>query len=175
MSDDYLAMGVLWAPWRFTYLEKSNMKSGSCIFVDLPNEEDDERNLILYRGTECFVMLNKYPYASGHLLIAPYQHTSEIEELQDETLLEINQVVGRCIAWLRFAYKPEGFNIGVNLGKSGGAGIPDHIHWHVVPRWDGDTNFMTVTASTRVIPQSLTDTYAKLKSAVETLGVKRLL
>lgn len=154
------------APWRLTYIEKPNPKGGgTCIFVDLPAANDDEKNLILYRGETAFVMLNAYPYSSGHLMVAPFQHTADLSELGDDALLEINQLLAKGVMWLRRAYNPQGFNIGVNLGKVAGAGIPDHIHWHIVPRWDGDTNFMTVTGNTRVIPQSLAEAYERLKAA----------
>ncbi len=112
-------------------------------------------------------MFNAYPYSNGHLMIAPYQHTGEIGELDDGALLEINQLLADCVRWLRKAYAPAGFNIGVNLGKAAGAGIPDHVHWHIVPRWAGDTNFMTTIAETRVLPQSLADAYDRLKEIID--------
>ncbi len=164
-------MQSLWAPWRLTYIEKPNYGGkGGCIFVDLPAETDDRKNTILFRGENAFVMLNAYPYTSGHLMVAPYRHTAEMSELDDATLLEINKLVSRALGWLKLAYKPEGFNIGVNLGSAGGAGIPDHIHWHVVPRWNGDTNYMTTVGETRVLPQSLEDTYDRLRGIIESEG-----
>jgi ATP adenylyltransferase len=155
----------LWAPWRLTYIEKASAdkgKTGGCIFVDLPAESDDRRNLILYRGKTAFVMLNAFPYTNGHLMVAPYRHTAELSELGDDELLEINQLVARCVEWVTAAYKPDGFNIGVNLGEAAGAGIPDHIHWHIVPRWNGDTNFMTTVGEVRVLPQSLEESWERL-------------
>lgn len=157
---------LLWAPWRLEYIEKDTPQGG-CIFVDLPRQENDRENLILFRGENAFVMLNAFPYTNGHLMIAPYKHTAEIEELDDATLLEINQLLGKCIRWIRETYKPNGFNIGVNLGSAAGAGIPTHIHWHIVPRWQGDTNYMTTVGNVRVMPQSLQDSYDRLKEAVE--------
>lgn len=157
---------ILWAPWRLEYIEKATPK-GECIFIDLPQQQNDRENLILYRAKSSFVMLNRFPYTNGHLMIAPYQHTAEIDELDNETLLEINQVLGKCIRWIRTAYNPQGFNIGINLGSAAGAGIPDHIHWHIVPRWGGDTNFMTTVGHVRVLPQSLEDSYDRLKQAVD--------
>jgi ATP adenylyltransferase len=157
---------LLWAPWRLEYIEKETPQGG-CIFVDLPLQEKDRENLILFRGEHAFVMLNAFPYTNGHLMVAPYLHTAEIEELDDETLLEINKLLGRCIRWIRAAYKPAGFNIGVNLGKAAGAGIPTHIHWHIVPRWEGDTNYMTTVGHVRVLPQSLQDSYDRLKEMVD--------
>jgi len=161
----------LWAPWRFDYITRADETNKvGCIFVDLPAQDDDATNLILHRGTHAFVILNRYPYSSGHLMVAPYKHTAEMSELSDEELLEINQLVRDATRWISAAYKPHGFNIGVNLGKAGGAGIPTHIHWHVVPRWEGDTNFMTSVGEVRVIPQSLESTYSLLRSVVEAEG-----
>ena len=161
-------MQSLWAPWRLSYIEKPSKDGGDrCIFVDLPAENDDRKNTILYRGEHAFVLLNAYPYTSGHLMIAPYRHTAELTELGDDALLEINQLLGRTVGWLRKAYKPEGFNIGVNLGSAAGAGIPSHIHWHVVPRWNGDTSYMTTVGDVRVLPQSLEDTYDRIRAIID--------
>jgi ATP adenylyltransferase len=159
----------LWAPWRFAYIEKPSTGSseGGCIFVDLPFQDNDRENLLLYRGKKAFVMLNAYPYTNGHLMVAPYKHTAELMDLDDEELLEINQLVARSSKWITAVYKPDGFNIGVNVGNAAGAGIPTHIHWHIVPRWNGDTNFMTTIGDVRVLPQSLTDSFDKLKEAVD--------
>lgn len=159
----------LWAPWRLTYIEQASKEEGGtgCIFVDLPAQADDRKNLILYRGKTAFVMMNAFPYTNGHLMVAPYRHTADMGELSDEELLEINQLVAKCLKWIRGAYRPDGFNIGVNLGHAAGAGIPTHIHWHIVPRWDGDTNFMTTVGEVRVMPQSLEDSYDRLKSFVD--------
>src|SRR5262245_54728422 len=120
----------LWAPWRLAYIEQASSEPGAmgCIFVDLPAEGDDRKNLILFRGKTAFVMLNAFPYTNGHLMVAPYRHTANMAELTDEELLEVNQLVARCLRWIEAAYKPDGFNIGVNLGKVAGAGVPDHIH-----------------------------------------------
>ncbi len=155
----------LWAPWRLSYVEKASEEgsSGGCIFVDLPAETDDRKNLILYRGETAFVMLNAYPYTNGHLMVAPYKHTASLSELSDSELLEINQLVAKCIEWITDCYHPDGFNIGVNLGKAAGAGITDHVHWHIVPRWDGDTNFMTTVGDVRVLPQSLDESWERLR------------
>ncbi len=157
----------LWAPWRLAYIERPGPKKGGCIFVDLPAEEDDEKNLILYRGLKAFVILNAYPYTNGHLMIAAYRHTSNMTELEDDELLEVQRLIRDSVRWLERAYRPEGFNIGANLGKAAGAGIEEHLHWHVVPRWVGDTNFMTVTGEARVLAQSLEDSYARLKAVVD--------
>lgn len=159
----------LWAPWRLEYIERETTgKPGNgCIFVDLPQASDDRKNLILYRGQTAFVMLNAFPYTNGHLMVAPYRHTADMNELEDDELLEINQLVAKSLAWIRATYHPDGFNIGVNLGSAAGAGIPDHIHWHIVPRWGGDTNFMTTVGEVRVLPQSLEESYDRLMLAVK--------
>lgn len=163
---------VLWAPWRLTYIEKPASSSGTGdIFVDLPAENEDRKNSILYRGETAFVMLNAYPYTNGHLLIAPYRKVAEIDLLNDAELLEINQLLAQSVRWLRAAYNPDGFNLGVNMGKAAGAGIPIHIHWHVVPRWNGDTNFMTAVGEVRVMPQSLEASYDRLRGVID--GIAR--
>jgi ATP adenylyltransferase len=163
---------VLWAPWRLIYIEKPATSSGTGdIFVDLPAENEDRKNSILYRGETAFVMLNAYPYTNGHLLIAPYRQVAEIDLLNDAELLEINQLLAQGVRWLRAAYNPDGFNLGVNMGKAAGAGIPIHIHWHVVPRWNGDTNFMTAVGEVRVMPQSLEASYDRLRGVID--GIAR--
>lgn len=148
------------------YIEKAGGGSGN-IFVDLPAENDDRKNLILFRGKTCFVMLNAFPYTSGHLMVATYRQTNEMPSMSDDELLEINQLVARAIAWLQKAFNPQGFNVGVNVGSAAGAGIPIHLHWHVVPRWSGDTNFMTTVGEVRVQPLTLEETYDKLRGIIE--------
>jgi ATP adenylyltransferase len=148
------------------YVEKASAGGEGNFFVDLPAQTNDRENLILYRGRTAFVMLNAYPYTNGHVLIAPYRQTPELTGLNDEELLEINQLLGRAVDWVRACYKPNGFNIGINMGMAAGAGVPTHIHWHVVPRWAGDTNFMTTVGDVRVMPQSLLDSYDRLKEIV---------
>lgn len=159
----------LWAPWRLTYIEKASAEEGGtgCIFVDLPAQSDDRTNLILHRGKTAFVMLNAFPYTNGHLMVAPYRHTADMGELNDAELLEINQLLALSLKWISSCYKPDGYNIGVNLGRAAGAGIPTHIHWHIVPRWNGDTNFMTTVGEVRVLPQSLEESYDRLRVEVE--------
>ena len=154
----------LWAPWRMKYIEKAG-ESGN-IFMDLPAANDDRANLILYRGKTAFVMLNAYPYTSGHLLIAPYRQTNDLPSMTDAELLEIHQLQAKSVRWLQTAYNPQGFNIGVNIGSASGAGIPIHLHWHVVPRWSGDTNFMTTIGEIRVMPSTLEDSYDKLMEII---------
>ena len=150
-----------------TYIEKPTTgKPAGDIFVDLPAEGDDEKNLILYRGQVSFVMLNAFPYTNGHLMVAPYRQIADIEGLDDHELLEIHQLISKGLGWIRRIYRPDGFNVGVNIGSAAGAGIPVHVHWHIVPRWNGDTNFMTTVGNVRVLPQTLEDSYAKLKEAL---------
>ncbi len=156
----------IWAPWRMAYIERAEPQ-GRCIFVDLPAEEDDRPNLILHRGEHAFVMLNRYPYTNGHLMVAPFRHTGSLDDLSDAELLEVNQLVRDCVRWLTEAYHPQGFNVGVNMGRVAGAGIEDHLHWHIVPRWSGDTNFMTTVGETRVLAESLSDTYDRLRGFIE--------
>lgn len=155
-------MKQLWAPWRLEYIVAE--KEEGCIFCRFPQENDDERRLILCRGTQAFVIMNAYPYSNGHLLIAPYRHVANISELSDEENLEIMQLAQKSCAVLCDVCRPDGFNIGINVGTAAGAGIADHIHMHVVPRWNGDTNFMPVLADVKVIPEALQATYAKLKA-----------
>ncbi len=150
-----------------TYIEKpSTGKDGNDIFVDLPAQNDDVKNLILHRGKTAFVIMNAYPYTSGHLLVAPYKQTPGMDGLDDEELLEINQLLAKGIRWVREVYNPDGFNLGVNLGRAAGAGIPVHIHWHIVPRWNGDTNFMTSVGDVRVMPESLEASYKRLTEVI---------
>ena len=157
----------LWAPWRFDYVSKADEASQSdCIFCELQARNSDRDSLILYRGTDAFVLLNAYPYTSGHLMIAPKRHIGEICNLSRAELTEINLLVQQACAWITEVFQPGGFNIGVNIGKAAGAGIPQHLHWHIVPRWAGDTNFMTSVSGVRVIPQDLRVTYDLLKKAV---------
>jgi ATP adenylyltransferase len=150
----------LWAPWRLEYIKGE--KPDECIFCAKPAAGDDRGSLILARGERCFVMLNAFPYNNGHLMVAPYEHVPSLEQLDEPALLELMQLTRRSLGALRQAYSPEGFNIGVNQGNVAGAGVEDHVHQHVVPRWGGDTNFMPVIGDTRVLPQSLDDSWATL-------------
>jgi ATP adenylyltransferase len=154
-------MKEIWAPWRIQYIETK--KPQGCIFCDKPKENDDVRNYILFRGEKSFVMLNSFPYNPGHLLIAPYRHVATLEDLAEDELLEHWQIVCRCLQILRQELKPEGLNVGLNLGRVAGAGVDKHMHTHIVPRWNGDTNFMPVLADVRIMPQALADTYSRLK------------
>ena len=153
-------MEYLWAPWRIEYIKKA--KEAGCIFCQKPAEESDAANYILYRGQKNFIIMNSYPYNPGHLMIAPYRHVAGLDELSDEELGEHYKMVAQSTRILTQVFKPDGFNIGMNLGRIAGAGIDKHIHSHIVPRWAGDTNFMPVLADTRVINEALEETYQKL-------------
>jgi Diadenosine tetraphosphate (Ap4A) hydrolase and other HIT family hydrolases len=157
-------MEQLWAPWRIKYIEMP--KEDGCILCQKPREPDDETSLILYRGQSNFVILNTFPYNPGHLMVAPYRHTARLQDLTDDEAREHLDIVRRCLALLEETLKPSGFNVGLNLGKVAGAGIEKHIHTHIVPRWQGDTNFMPVLSDTKVISEELAATYKKLKAAM---------
>ncbi len=163
---------VLWAPWRMAYIKRADRSTG-CIFCVKPRQRRDAANLLLYRGRLGFVMMNLFPYNSGHLLIAPYAHASTLEVLPDETALELIALTNLSLNVLRTTLKPEGFNVGLNLGRVAGAGIEGHVHFHLVPRWNGDTNFMPLFAETRVMPEHLEATYRKLRAAFERLAPAR--
>ena len=155
---------ILWAPWRIKYIESP--KSQHCIFCIEGAEAKDRENLVVYRGRKSFVMMNRYPYNTGHLMVAPYRHVGDLVELTEEELLDLMKNVNLSIRILREALKPEGFNIGINMGRIAGAGIEDHVHIHVVPRWTGDTNFMPVIAHVKVMPELLESTYDRLRSSL---------
>jgi ATP adenylyltransferase len=153
----------IWAPWRLAYVSDASKDSeDECIFCAKPAEDDDEANLIVHRGERCFVILNLYPYTNGHLMIAPFEHIGALQSLPAETVAEMMALSQRAITVLEETYGPHGFNVGFNQGRVAGAGVEHHIHMHVVPRWGGDTNFMPVLADTRVLPQTLEQTYAAL-------------
>ncbi len=159
-------MKNLWAPWRIDYI-LSDKKDTGCIFCNKPKENKDADNLILFRGEFSFVIMNRYPYNSGHLMVVPYRHIKDFELLNQEELLDINILLKKCVSILKKQMTPDGFNIGINLGKAAGAGIDEHLHYHIVPRWVGDTNFIPVFSNNRVVPQSLKDTYMMLKNFFE--------
>lgn len=154
-------MRHLFATWRMSYI--SAPRHEGCIFCDYPKENKDDERFILHRSSSCFVIMNLYPYNPGHVMVVPYRHTNEYESLSDEELADIEKLSVLCIKALKRAFKPDGFNLGVNLGGVAGAGIADHLHRHIVPRWNGDTNFMPVIGDLRVIPESHRATFEKLK------------
>lgn len=161
-------MKNLWAPWRMAYIAPKTPQQG-CIFCIFPADENDAEHYILHRGEHCYMMLNLYPYSNGHLMVVPYQHVGTIEKLDTETLTELMGQVQLAQRALRLTMKPDGFNMGINEGKAAGAGFADHVHLHVVPRWEGDTNFMPVLADVKVMPEHLETVYKQLKLVLTTL------
>ncbi len=155
-------MDRIWAPWRLEYVENADAPHG-CFLCEFPSEGRDADRYILSRTAHAFVILNAFPYSNGHVMVAPFAHTSDLEALPDEAVLDVWRLVKRAVRALGKAYSPDGFNIGVNMGRVAGAGLQDHVHVHVVPRWNGDTNFMAVLADTRVLPASLRATYERLE------------
>jgi ATP adenylyltransferase len=153
----------LWAPWRLEYIKRADEEDG-CVFCDAAAGDDEER-LVVHRGTQAFVLLNKFPYSSGHLMVATYRHVGEFGELTDEEALEVHRLAEQGLGALAEVYGPQGYNLGWNLGRIAGAGIVDHVHLHVVPRWAGDTNFMPVLADVKVLPEHLAETRRRLAEA----------
>jgi ATP adenylyltransferase len=154
----------LWAPWRLEYIQSADETEG-CFLCEAAIGDDDERLLVVHRGETAFVVMNKYPYAAGHLLIAPRRHGVEFGELDDVEALELHRLGATAVEALRAAMQPDGFNLGWNFGRVAGAGVTDHVHLHVVPRWSGDTNFMPVLADVKVLPEHLSQTWRKLADA----------
>lgn len=157
-------MRHLWSPWRLEYLTAPETEG--CIFCDAAQGEDDRENLLLLRGKQAFLLLNRYPYNNGHFMAVPYAHVPSLEDLDERTLSETMLLVNRGLRALRATMAPHGFNIGVNVGQVAGAGIQEHVHIHAVPRWAGDTNFMPVVTDTRVVPQTWLQTYDMLRAAL---------
>jgi ATP adenylyltransferase len=154
----------LWAPWRLEYVSSADEQDG-CIFCRAAAAPDDADSLLVHRGASAFVMLNRFPYSSGHLMVAPLRHIGDLSALSAEEAAEIHSLSVRALEVLTTLFQPDGFNIGWNLGRSAGAGVVDHVHEHVVPRWQGDTNFMPVLADVRVIPEHLKATHARIEAA----------
>ena len=144
-----------------------NEKNEDCVFCHVLSEAEDEKNLVLYRAKHSFVILNRYPYNTGHLMIVPNEHKASIDELEIQTLHEMMELLSEAVSILKKVYGPQGFNIGANLGSAGGAGITEHVHFHIVPRWDGDTNFITSLGETRIIPEELSETYQRIRDVCE--------
>jgi ATP adenylyltransferase len=160
-------MDYLWSPWRYQYIEQvTDQQPVPCVFCYELARGDDEKALIIWRGAKCFIILNRYPYTSGHVMVVPYAHVAELRLCDAETTCEMMELSKRLEAALGALYKPDGMNLGMNLGKAAGAGVTGHLHLHVLPRWFGDTNFMTVTGETRVHPEELALTYKRLRAAL---------
>ena len=165
-------MDRMWSPWRSQYLHDAEQAhrpegEGSVFARIAATPERDDEHLVLWRGEELFVVMNLHPYNNGHILLVPYRAVADYEALTATEQAELAALIGRAMGWLRRTLAPEGFNVGMNQGVAGGAGIPDHLHLHIVPRWSGDTNFMSVTADVRVVPEALRETYRKLRAVIE--------
>ncbi|HEY3440792.1 MAG TPA: HIT domain-containing protein [Paludibaculum sp.] len=161
-------MDRLWSPWRYRYVSKAS-PADDCIFCAKEAERRDEDNLILHRGEHNFVLLNLYPYTTGHLMVAPYDHIASLEDLPDETAIELMRLTQTAVRHIRAIYRPQGLNAGLNLGECAGAGIAGHLHMHVLPRWAGDANFMSTIGETRVMPEDLPETWRRLRAAFQGL------
>ncbi|MGH2505986.1 MAG: HIT family protein [Ktedonobacteraceae bacterium] len=166
-------MENLWAPWRMAFITSNTPKLDECIFCTQPAAQRDNEYHIIYRSDLCYIMLNLYPYNNGHLMVAPYQHVSSISQLDAPTLAELMAQIQLALKALRLVMNPDGFNMGINEGKVAGAGFAEHMHFHVVPRWHGDTNFMPVIADIKVMPEHLDTLYYQLKAAIVTVQSKQ--
>jgi ATP adenylyltransferase len=153
-----------------TYIENHEKENG-CVFCNAQSKADSAENLIAFRGQNAYVILNRYPYTSGHLMVIPFEHKSNLEELNSKTRAEMMELASRCTTVLRKVYRTESFNMGINIGEAAGAGVLGHVHIHIVPRWAGDTNFMSTTGETRVLPEALEDTYKRVREAFENLEI----
>lgn len=166
-----MSLRRLWAVWRMPYIKLlMSEDERECIFCTLPKESRDRDNLILHRSVHSFIILNKYPYNPGHLMVAPYRHVANLDELEEEELMDVMELLRLSVKVLRRAMSPDGFNIGMNIGRAAGAGFEGHIHIHVVPRWVGDANFMPILANTKVISEALSNTYDELKRVLNGVG-----
>ena len=155
-------MNILWSPWRMKYLEKEKHPTDACVFCQAIQGTDDRANLVLHRNEACFIILNRYPYNNGHLLVVPNRHVGDLDDLTVDESANVMHVARYGVRLLRNTFKSDALNIGMNLGAAAGAGILDHVHMHIVPRWDGDTNYMTVFSGTRVISEALEKTFKRL-------------
>ena len=155
---------ILWAPWRMEYIENCDKPEG-CVFCDLPKQDNDKKNLIVFRGNTSFVIMNRYPYNNGHLMVVPYRHTCDLSSISDEEKIEIFNLLTLSKQVLTNVMNPHGFNVGMNLGRVSGAGIDDHLHFHIVPRWNGDTNFMPILGHAKVVSEGLEETWVKLNQS----------
>lgn len=168
-STNLPPMKHLWSPWRMTYIENSKKEEG-CVFCNAQAQADSPENLIAFRGKYSYVILNRFPYTSGHLMVIPFNHVATIEGLDSDIRAEMMELTSRCTTELGKIYKPQGFNVGINMGEAAGAGVLGHVHIHIVPRWAGDTNFMSSVGETRVLPESLEQTYDRVRTAFKTTG-----
>jgi ATP adenylyltransferase len=159
-------MDYLWTPWRYRYISDATKDATTCIFCDAVASNDDERTLIVYRAAKNFIILNRYPYTTGHIMIVPYAHIADLSLADPDGLAEMMRLAQRMQVILENAYHPQGYNLGMNLGRAAGAGVTGHIHLHVLPRWSGDANFMSVVGETRIEPEELTTTYDRLRTAL---------
>jgi ATP adenylyltransferase len=159
-------MHHLWTPWRMAYIENHGKEQG-CVFCSAPAMADGVENLIAFRGQRAYVILNLYPYTSGHVMVVPFEHKSNLDELDGPTRAEMIELTSRCMTVLRSLYNPQAFNMGANIGEAAGAGVKEHVHFHVVPRWAGDTNFMSALAQTRVLPETIADTYRRIRDGFQ--------
>ncbi len=165
----------IWAPWRIEYIESLKSDDDGCFLCQYRDDPDnDEKNLVLWRSQRCLAVLNRFPYNGGHALVAPLQHVGTLSEFDSETMLEMMEMVRDLQLTLAEAIDPQGFNVGINLGRCAGAGLPGHLHTHIVPRWSGDTNFMTVCSDVRVIPTSLQSLYDQLTRTARRMGLPKL-
>jgi ATP adenylyltransferase len=158
---------ILWSPWREKFIRCARTNKKNCIFCAKKKSKNDKESLIVYRGKKCFVVLNLYPYNNGHLMVVPYKHKKDFNELDNEEFMELFLLVKKMVNVLKKTHNPDGFNIGINLGRSAGAGVEKHLHIHIVPRWFGDNNFMPIIAKTKVISESLQKTFNLIKKEVE--------
>lgn len=159
-------MDQIWTPWRMKYIQE-NHDSEDCIFCMAAKAEDGDDNLVFHRGEHVFMILNRYPYTNGHVMCVPYAHVDQLHALSEVARSEMMEMTSVAVDVLHSVYEPEGFNVGMNLGEVAGAGVADHLHVHIVPRWGGDTNFMSTISRTRVLPESLPETYRRVKNAWE--------
>jgi ATP adenylyltransferase len=161
-------MKHIWSPWRMSYIQ-NHKRVSDCAFCSELSQPDSPGNLIVHRGQRVFLILNRFPYNSGHVMVVPYEHKPTLEELDSETRAEIMELANLATRVLQTVYRPHGFNLGVNVGTAAGAGILEHVHMHILPRWTGDTNFISTLGATRVLPESLEDTYRRVKEGIEKL------
>jgi ATP adenylyltransferase len=161
-------MDYLWTPWRYAYISaasKNESKPENCIFCELQKLSDEEARIV-YRGKHCFIILNSFPYTSGHVMVVPFAHLDELQKLPDAAAIEMMSLSQKMEGVLRQIYSPDGINLGMNIGRAAGAGVAGHVHMHILPRWVGDTNFMTTVGESRVLPEALEETYRKLRAAL---------